>query len=75
MESIDDPADDVEKTGYLCDCDPKYKDTKIIQKSRGGTIGPIGGQQGAGTTVIVCRSCGRRFYEDDGENGADHSVL
>lgn len=56
---------EMEQKGELCDCDPEYKDTQTVQKSKGGNIGPIGGNHGDGTTVIVCRNCGERFYEDE----------
>jgi hypothetical protein len=64
-------ATKIENESDLCDCDPKHKETQTVQQKRGGKLGPIGGQHGDGTTVIICTKCGGRFYEDDGGFGPD----
>ncbi|MDS0220143.1 hypothetical protein NDI54_02135 [Haloarcula sp. S1AR25-5A] len=73
---VDEPIDksqytEVESEHDLCDCDPKHKETQTVQQKKGGKLGPIGGQHGDGTTVIICTKCGGRFYEDDGGFGSD----
>lgn len=62
---------EVESESDLCDCDPKYKESQAVQQRKGGKLGPIGGQHGDGTTVIICTKCGKRFYEDDDGFGPD----
>lgn len=66
-EEMDDEND-------VCDCDPKYKDSHPIQQSTGVNLGGFGGQVGDGTTVIVCRKCGGRFYEDQQEDSGSGSM-
>lgn len=65
----------VEDDTELCDCDPEHKESQPIQRSRGVSLGTLGGEVGEGTTVIVCTKCGGRFYEEesgsDGTNGFD----
>jgi hypothetical protein len=70
----DDPSEfeEVDDEDDICDCDPKYKDSHPIQQSAGVNFGGIGGQKGDGTTVIVCRNCGGRFYENkEDDTGMD----
>lgn len=60
---------DDEGDSGLCDCDPEHKEVRTVQRSKGASIGPLGGRHGDGTTVIVCKNCGKRFYEDDSDSG------
>ncbi|WP_348609984.1 hypothetical protein [Halobaculum rarum] len=55
----------IEDDSELCDCDPEYKESQVVQKSAGASLGGIGGQMGDGTTVIICTNCGGRFYEEE----------
>lgn len=64
FEEVDDKND-------LCDCDPKYKDVVPIQRTTGASFGGFGGEIGEGTTVIVCKKCGGRFYENGNDEGHD----
>lgn len=55
--------------GDLCDCDPKHKETAVIQKSTGANLGPLGGNRGDGTPVIICKNCGQQFEAKDTSDG------
>jgi hypothetical protein len=64
-------VEEAEDESDLCDCDPKHKETQVIQKSKSGRLGPLGGGSGDGTPVIICKNCGGKFEakEDDGGFG------
>lgn len=66
----DDASDfeEVQDENELCDCDPDYKEAVPIQRSAGASFGGFGGEIGDGTTVIVCKKCGGRFYEEEPEH-------
>lgn len=58
----------------LCDCDAEYKEVRTIQRSKGGSVGPLGGHHGNGKPVIICKNCGGMF-EPVNEDTEDASNL
>ncbi|QKY20128.1 hypothetical protein B4589_006945 [Halolamina sp. CBA1230] len=58
-----------ENESELCDCDPDYKETAVIQKSTGASFGGFGGNRGNGTPVIICKSCGQQFEATESSEG------
>lgn len=55
------PEVDATDVGGVCDCDPKYKETQIIQKDTGLSLGAIGGNRETGVPVIICKNCATQF--------------
>lgn len=67
--SEDEQVKEAEDESDLCDCDPKHKETQVIQKSKSGRIGPFGGGSGDGTPVIICKNCGQKFEVNEDKEG------
>lgn len=67
FDPLEGPAEveQVEDENDLCDCEPKFKEAQTIPKSAGASLGGLGGQIGAGDTVIVCKNCGKMFDVED----------
>lgn len=66
---------EAEDESDVCDCDPSHKETQVIQESTGAKIGPIGGNRGDGTPVIICKNCGHQFEVKEKTGGVTEGGL
>jgi hypothetical protein len=55
------PVESSAPLSSVCDCDPKFKETQIIQKDTGLSLGGIGGNRETGMPVIICKNCATQY--------------